>query len=175
MATDFQDAPRVAMQVNRGIIVSSVQTDLTEPVLARFQDELLAKIHRIGARGVVFDLSGIDLLDSVEFQGLRRILKMAELLGARTVISGLRPGIVSSLVDANADTEGVEATLQTDDAIALIREYQEEVSGDDEVNNEATDVEDIEGYTKLDVLPDENNEVTTADEIGNPNSYTRGE
>lgn len=167
MTADFQDAPRVALQVNRGIIVSSVQTDLTEPVLARFQDELLSLVHRIGARGVVFDLSGIDMMDSVEFQGLRRILKMAELLGARTVISGLRPGIVSSLVDANADTDGIEATLQTDDAIALIRKSQEEGIGDDE----AIDVEDIEDDTKPEVLPDENNEVTTADEIGNPNSY----
>ena len=162
------------MQVNRGIVVTSVQIDLTEPVLARFQDELLSLIHRIGARGVVFDLSGIDMMDSVEFRGLRRILKMAELLGARTVISGLRPGIVSSLVDANADTDGIEATLQTDDAIALIRESQEEDIRD-EFDEEAIDVEDIEGDTKPEVLPDENNEVTTAYEIGNPNSYTRGE
>jgi rsbT antagonist protein RsbS len=174
MAADFQDAPRVAMQVTHGIVVTSVQTDLTEPVLARFQEELLSLIHRIGARGVVFDLSGIDLLDSIEFHGLRRILKMADLLGARTVISGLSPGIVSSLIDANVDTDGIEATLQTDDAIALIRKSQEEDMADSEADDEAIDVADTEDDTKFDVRPDKNNEVITADEIGDPNSYTQG-
>ncbi|HED15576.1 MAG TPA: hypothetical protein ENI64_01975 [Gammaproteobacteria bacterium] len=126
MTTDFQDVPRIAMQVTRGIIVASIQTDLTVPVLARFQNELLAFIHRIGACGVVFDLSGIDILDSVEFHGLRKVLDIASMLGARPVISGLNPGIVSSLVVMNADIDGLEATLQTEDAIALIRESQEE-------------------------------------------------
>jgi rsbT antagonist protein RsbS len=152
MTVDYQDAPRVAIHAVRGIVVASVQTDLTEPVLARFQDELLSLIHRIGARGVVIDLSGIDLLDSIEFYGLRRILKMAELLGARTILSGLRPGIVSSLVDANADTDGIEATLQMDDAIALIRESQEANITDNEVDEEAINVTEIDDDKKLDVF-----------------------
>ncbi len=152
MTVDYRDAPRVAIHAVRGIVVASVQTDLTEPVLARFQDELLSLIHRIGAGGVVIDLSGIDLLDSIEFYGLRRILKMAELLGARTILSGLRPGIVSSLVDANADTDGIEATLQMDDAIALIRESQEANITDNEVDEEAINVTEIDDDKKLDVF-----------------------
>ncbi len=116
-----EDAPRVAMQVTRGIVIATVQIDLTEPVLARFQDELLALIHRVGAHGVVFDLSGLDLMDSVEFAGLCQILKAAKLLGARGVLSGLGPGIVSSLIDADVDIGGIDATNQVDDAVTLIR------------------------------------------------------
>ena len=152
MADDFQDVPRIATQVTRGIVVASVQTDLNESVLARFQNELLSLIHRIGARGVVFDLSGVDLLDSVEYHGLLRILKMAELLGAKTVISGLRPGIVSSLIDANVDTDGVVATLQSDDAIVLIRESQK----DEVVDDEADELADIEDATAPDADSAEN-------------------
>ena len=152
MADDFQDVPRIATQVTRGIVVASVQTDLNESVLARFQNELLSLIHRIGARGVVFDLSGVDLLDSVEYHGLLRILKMAELLGAKTVISGLKPGIVSSLIDANVDTDGVVATLQTDDAIVLIRESQK----DEVVDDEADELADIEDATAPDADSAEN-------------------
>lgn len=152
MADDFQDVPRIATQVTRGIVVASVQTDLNESVLARFQNELLSLIHRIGARGVVFDLSGVDLLDSVEYHGLLRILKMAELLGAKTVISGLKPGIVSSLIDANVDTDGVVATLQTDDAIVLIRESQK----DEVVDDEAAELADIEDATAPDADSAEN-------------------
>lgn len=159
MTVDYQDAPRVAMHAVRGIVVASVQTDLTEPVLARFQDELLSLIHRTGACGVVFDLSGIDLLDSIEFHGLRRILKMAELLGARAILSGLRPGIISSLVDANADTDGIEATLQMDDAIELIRESLEVNKANNEVDEEAINVTEIDDDKKLDVFSDESNEV----------------
>ncbi len=152
MADEFQDVPRIATQVTRGIVVASVQADLIEAVLARFQNELLSLIHRVGARGVVFDLSGVDLLDSVEYRGLLRILKMAELLGAKTVISGLRPGIVSSLIDANVDTDGVVATLKTDDAIALIRESQQ----DEVVDDDADDLVDIEDATEPDVDSAEN-------------------
>ena len=152
MADEFQDVPRIATQVTRGIVVASVQADLIEAVLARFQNELLSLIHRVGARGVVFDLSGVDLLDSVEYHGLLRILKMAELLGAKTVISGLRPGIVSSLLDANVDTDGVVATLHTDDAIALIRESRK----DEVVDGGADDLADIEDATEPDVDSAEN-------------------
>jgi rsbT antagonist protein RsbS len=152
MADEFQDVPRIATQVTRGIVVASVQADLIEAVLARFQNELLSLIHRVGARGVVFDLSGVDLLDSVEYHGLLRILKMAELLGAKTVISGLRPGIVSSLIDANVDTDGVVATLHTDDAITLIRESQK----DEVVDDEADDLADIEDAMEPDVDSAEN-------------------
>jgi rsbT antagonist protein RsbS len=152
MADEFQDVPRIATQVTRGIVVASVQADLIEAVLARFQDELLSLIHRVGARGVVVDLSGVDLLDSVEYHGLLRILKMAELLGAKTVISGLRPGIVSSLIDANVDTDGVVATLHTDDAITLIRESQK----DEVVDDGADDLADIEDAIEPDVDSAEN-------------------
>ncbi len=122
MVNDIQDAPRIALHVSNRIIIASIQTDLTESVLARFRNELLALIHRIGARGAIFDFSGVDILDSTEFRGLRSVLKMVELLGARTVISGLKPGIISSLIDTNVDTNGIEATLHIDDAIDLIRE-----------------------------------------------------
>jgi len=138
MATDFQGVPRIAMQVTHGIIVASVQTDLTVPVLARFQDELFATIHRIGACGVVIDLSGIDILDSVEFHGLRKIMNIADMLGARPVISGLSPGIVSSLVIMDVNIDGVDATLNTEEAISMIKERQ----GEDIVIKVDTDVND---------------------------------
>jgi len=169
MAADFQDVPRIAMQVTRGIIIASVQTDLTVSVLARFQDELLSLIHRVGACGVVFDLSGVDVLDSVEFHGLRKTLKLVDLMGARPVISGLKPGIVSSLIDTNADTNGVEATFQTDDAIALIRNGQEESI----VIEVDMDVADSEVETQFDGYSDDNEEMTEAGETGDPHPYTR--
>lgn len=158
MTTNFQDAPRISLQVTHGVIIASIQTDLTEPVLARFRNDLLTLIHRIGARGAVFDLSGVDILDSVEFRGLRLVIKMVELLGARTVISGLKPGIISSLIDASADTDGVEATLHTDDAIELIRGFEQNVIVDN------TDVGNNTDETPCDVFSDENTDVIAADE-----------
>ncbi len=69
-----------------------------------------------GASGVILDLSGVHVMDHRDFEELRRTIAMANIMGAQTVISGLLPGVVSSLVDLDVDTDGINATLSLDDA-----------------------------------------------------------
>ena len=91
-----QATARIPIQINHGVVVALLQTDLTEAVLQQFQDELQPRVHGIGAHGVVVDVSGLAVLDDYEFAGLRRVLAMVELLGAQSIISGLSPGMVSA-------------------------------------------------------------------------------
>ena len=96
--SDYSDVPRVAIQVSQGVVVASIQVDLDEDVRARFQDDLLRRVHETDSAGVILDVSGLDTLDSEEFAALRRMTTMAGLLGADVVLAGLGPGIVSSLI-----------------------------------------------------------------------------
>lgn len=122
------DTPGVAIQLSRGVVVASIQVDLDEAVLARFREDLLGRIRDSGSPSVIFDVSGLETLDTEEFGELRRIITMARLMGAESVVAGLRPGVVSALVTAGADVEGLRAAIDLD---AAFLELEPEEAGDE--------------------------------------------
>ena len=119
--TLYADIPGVAIQVSRNIVVASIQVDLDDDVLARFRDELLHRLHETGSPGVILDVSGLETLDSSEFSALRRIITMCTIMGAETVLVGLRPGVVSALIEAGADVDGLQAAINLDAAFAILQ------------------------------------------------------
>ncbi len=119
--TLYADIPGVAIQVSRNVVVASIQVDLDDDVLARFRDELLHRLHKTGSPGVILDVSGLETLDSNEFTALRRIITMCTIMGAETVLVGLRPGVVSALIEAGADVDGLRAAINLDAAFALLQ------------------------------------------------------
>ncbi len=116
---------RVPLQVSRGSVIASVQVDLTPEVIQSLQDDVLELLRDSRASGLVIDVGGMEMLDPQEFSALRRVAKMAQLLGARPILSGFRPGVVSALMDLDVDVTDVEATRTTDDALDLIRSASE--------------------------------------------------
>ena len=119
--TLYADIPGVAIQVSRDVVVASIQVDLDDDVLDRFRDELLHRLHETGSCGVILDVSGLETLDSYEFSALRRIITMCTIMGAETVLVGLRPGVVSALIEAGADVDGLQAAINLDAAFALLQ------------------------------------------------------
>jgi rsbT antagonist protein RsbS len=132
----YADIPGIAMQVSRDIVVASIQVDLDENVLARFRDDLLHRIHETGSRGVILDVSGLETLDSDEFAALRRIITMSTIMGAESVLVGLRPGVVSALIEAGADVNGLQAASSMDAAFALLQP-ESELESDAETDADA--------------------------------------
>ena len=119
--TLYADIPGIALQVTRDVVVASIQVDLDDDVLVRFREDLLRRIHETGSRGVILDVSGLETLDSDEFAALRRIITMCTIMGAESVLAGLRPGVVSALIDAGADVDGLRAAINLDAAFALLQ------------------------------------------------------
>jgi rsbT antagonist protein RsbS len=115
------DIPGVAIQVSRDIVVASIQVDLDENVVARFQEDLLRSIYETGSRAVILDVSGLETIDSKEFGALRSIIRIAKVMGAESVLSGMRPGIVSALMDTDVDVKGLRAAINLDAAFDLIQ------------------------------------------------------
>ena len=111
---------RIPLQVARSCVVASIQIDINPEVLRQFRNDLLECVQKSRADGVILDVSGIDILDLDDFNGLRRTMEMAEVMGARPVLSGLKPGVVSALIDLGADPEGMYTVLNLDDAFRLL-------------------------------------------------------
>jgi len=135
--TLYADIPGVAIQVSRDVVVASIQVDLDDEVLARFRDELLHRLHETGSPGVILDVSGLETLDSNEFTALRRIITMCTIMGAESVLVGLRPGVVSALIEAGADVDGLRAAINLDAAFALLQpEPESEAEADPDTDLE---------------------------------------
>ena len=138
----YEDTPAVAMQVSRDVVVASIQIELNEDVLSRFREDLLNRVHDSRSRGVILDVSGLETLDSDEFAELRKIITMCTLLGTESILVGLQPGVVSSLIEAGAEVDGVRAAVDLDAAFNLLnppelaKEVDDEADGEGEATQE---------------------------------------
>ena len=117
---DKATSDRIPLQLIQGCLVASIQVDLTEDVLSLFRQELLGRIASTRVHGVVLDVSGVEIMDSTDFQMLKTTMTMASVMGAKPVIVGLKPGVVSALVDMDVNTADVCAALNLDEALHLL-------------------------------------------------------
>lgn len=139
---ETSNVPRIPLQLSRQCVVASIQVDLSEEVLRQFRSDLLNLIQSAGARGVILDVSGVDILDLEDFEALKKTMDMAALMGARSIVSGLHAGVVSSLVQLNADTDSVEAALNLDEAFKLIENGPASVAWDDDPSIQLVDLQE---------------------------------
>lgn len=149
----YADIPGIAMQVSRDVVVASIQVDLDDDVLSRFRQDLLDRIHETGCRGVILDVSGLETLDSEELAALRRIIVMTGLMGAESVLVGLRPGVVSALIEAGADVDGLRAAIDLDAAFEMLEPEPEPEPGT-EPESGTEHVAEADGYTEDDLFLD---------------------
>lgn len=165
---DANDATRIPLTVSRGCVVASIQRDLRGAVLQQFRDDLLERLQTSGAKGVIIDLSGVSIIDADDFDSIRRTLDMAALMGARTVVVGLRPGVVSALVELDVDTGNFDTLLDLDDGFALF-ESSDTVEEDDEVQQSPEEEEPEDDEIDPDSKSDVNLTYSVSDE---PEQYS---
>jgi rsbT antagonist protein RsbS len=125
-----ESVPRIPLRVSQGTVVASIQVDVDPDVLSQLQDDLLEAVQGSGATGVIIDLSALGILDPGDLDEIRSTIDMVALLGARTVLAGMRPGMISALMDLNANVDGLEAALTLDDAFQRLGELKDLEGGD---------------------------------------------
>ena len=139
----FTDTPAIAIQVSRNIVVASIQVDLDDNVLERFRQDLLRRVHETGSRGVILDVSGLETLDPDEFAALRGIIRTCAIMGSESILAGLRPGVVSALVEAGADIDGLRAAINLDAAFSQL-ELQSQPDIEPETDMEPGDEDSLD-------------------------------
>lgn len=114
--------PRVPLQRTQGCLLATLPHELTPGTLEQFELDLLAKVRENMVSGVVIGLGALELMDLTEFAKLKRIVQMTQMLGPKTVVVGLRPGVVAGLVALGADARGLTTALNVELGLEAVRD-----------------------------------------------------
>jgi rsbT antagonist protein RsbS len=103
------------------ILLVTVQVDMHDRLALALQDDLTRRISETHARGVLIDISSLEVVDSFIGRMLSNIAAMARVLDAETVVVGMRPAVAITLVELGLSLPGVRTALDVEAGIASIR------------------------------------------------------
>ena len=104
----------------RGTLVVTLQDAADSDTLTAASQALMEELGRRGAEGVVFEISGCEVIDLDEFTALRKLVQTVEWLGISSVVAGLRPGIVAYLASAGVPTGDLRTSLNLEQALLKV-------------------------------------------------------
>ena len=108
------------LQIGDCLLVS-IQVDMHDQLALSLQDELTVRIVGSRARGVMIDISALEIVDSFIGRMLNNIAAMSRVLDAVTVVVGMRPAVAITLVELGLTLTGVRTALNVDKGLAMIR------------------------------------------------------
>jgi rsbT antagonist protein RsbS len=113
-------------------LIASIQAALSDREVLALRDDLLerAGIHR--SRGIIVDVTALDVMDSFAARSLRGIAHMANLRGAETVMVGIQPEVAFAMVQLGLNLEGVHTALDLEEGLAFLDQLIKEPGNGDE-------------------------------------------
>jgi rsbT antagonist protein RsbS len=125
------------LKVGRALLVT-VQVDIDDQIAIALEEDLAAKIVATGAKGVLIDISGLEIVDSFMGRMLDSIAGVSRLLDADTVVVGMQPAVAITLVELGLSLTGVKTALNVERGMELIGRRLDESM---EVHEEEVDVD----------------------------------
>ena len=107
------------------VLIAMVQAALSDDDLLRLRDDLAAQIGRQRSRGVVLDVSALDVLDSFATRTIRGIAYTAKLRGADTVVVGIQPDVAFAMVQLGLTLDGVSTALDLEEGLEVLKRQRE--------------------------------------------------
>ena len=102
-------------------LLVTIQVDMHDELALRLQDDLTNRITTTRAKGVLIDISSLDVVDSFIGRMIANISAMARVLDARTVVVGMLPSVAITLVELGLHLEGVLTALNVEKGMALLQ------------------------------------------------------
>ncbi|MFC4120207.1 STAS domain-containing protein [Nonomuraea zeae] len=102
------------------ILIVSIQLDLEDQTVLALQEDLADAVVAHGARGVIIDISAVEIVDSFIGRMLATIAAMCRMLDAQTVVVGMRPAVAITLVELGLSLGGVRTALNLEKGVALL-------------------------------------------------------
>jgi rsbT antagonist protein RsbS len=121
------------LKLGRFLLVT-IQVDMHDRLAMALQDDLTDRIVRDRARGVLIDISALDIVDSFIGRMLGNIAAMARILDAETVVVGMQPSVAITLVELGLSLPGIRTALNVDRGMNLLRAS---VPEEDELTDDA--------------------------------------
>jgi rsbT antagonist protein RsbS len=103
------------------LLLVSIQVDMHDRLALDLQDDLMNRIRDTCARGVLIDISALDVVDSFIGRMIGNIAAMARVLDADTVVTGMRPAVAITLVELGLSLKGVRTALDLERGMALLK------------------------------------------------------
>ena len=107
-------------------LLVTIQVDMHDRLALTLQDDLTTQIERHAAKGVLLDISALDVVDSFIGRIIANLSRMARILDARTVVVGMRPAVAITLVELGLSLPGVETALNVERGLDLVRSRRPE-------------------------------------------------
>ncbi|MEU5208961.1 STAS domain-containing protein [Streptomyces sp. NPDC020742] len=106
------------------VLVTGLLNELDDKGAVLFTNELTTSIAAEGARGVLIDISRLEIIDSFVARTLMELTTTARLLGARVIVAGMRPPVAITLVELGLQLTGVETALNAEQGMATLGWHQ---------------------------------------------------
>jgi rsbT antagonist protein RsbS len=116
------------LQMGEFLLVT-IQVDMHDRLALALQDDLTSKIVQAGARGVLIDISSLEIVDSFIGRMLANIAAMSHILDAATVVVGMKPAVAITLVELGLSLTGVRTALNVEKGMELLRASRGNSSG----------------------------------------------
>jgi rsbT antagonist protein RsbS len=113
---------RVPILKHGEVLIATVQPAVTDSDFIHLRDELVRMVHAVRARGVVIDVTPLDVLDSFASRSLKGLAHMVKLRGADTVIVGIQPDVAYAMVQLGLTLPGIATALDLEEGLLLLQE-----------------------------------------------------
>jgi rsbT antagonist protein RsbS len=106
-------------------LLVSIQVELDDKTAVQFQQDLLSMIHKTGSKGVVIDLTSVQMIDSYIARVLGDVVKMAELLGSEVIFTGIQPAVSITLIDLGITFRNVKTAMNLEQGLEKLQQLLE--------------------------------------------------
>jgi len=103
------------------LLLVTIQVDMHDRLAMTLQDDLTQRISETSARGVLIDISSLEMVDSFIGRMLANIAAMSRVLDAETVVVGMQPAVAITLVELGLSLPGIRTALNVDAGMELLR------------------------------------------------------
>jgi rsbT antagonist protein RsbS len=111
-------------------LIATIQSALSDADLVQLRDAIVLQVGKLRSRGVIIDVTALDVMDSFATRTLRDIAHMIRLRGAETVIVGIQPEVAFSLVQLGTNLAGVATALDFEEGLAFLDRQIKEARGE---------------------------------------------
>ncbi|HYO00280.1 MAG TPA: STAS domain-containing protein [Actinomycetota bacterium] len=101
-------------------LIASIQAALTDSDMVSLREDLMAQVGRYRSRGIIIDVTALDVMDSFASRSLRNIAYMTRLRGAETVLVGIQAEVAYAMVQLGTSLEDVNTALDLEEGLAFL-------------------------------------------------------
>ena len=110
-------------------LIATIQSALSDADLLQLRDGIVTQVGKLRSRGVIIDVTALDVMDSFATRTLRDIAQMIRLRGAETVIVGIQPEVAFSLVQLGLNLTGVATALDLEEGLSFLNRLAKSAAG----------------------------------------------